>query len=80
MLGGISAGYDRDLAGLQLGWRRLLLRRHWGTLVETAALGEDRHCALVARAELIPCDHPESAARGAPIRDDRKVANGAVSI
>jgi hypothetical protein len=24
-LGGISAGYDRDLAGLQLGWRRLLL-------------------------------------------------------
>ena len=27
MLGGISAGYDRDLAGLQRGWRRLLLRR-----------------------------------------------------
>ena len=27
MLAGISAGYHRDLAGLQLGWRRLLLRR-----------------------------------------------------
>ena len=30
MLGGISAGYYRDLAGLQRGWRRLLLRRRTG--------------------------------------------------
>ena len=38
MLAGISAGYDRDLAGLQLGWRRLLLRRRRRRVGAAAAL------------------------------------------
>jgi hypothetical protein len=38
MLASISAGYYRDPAGQQPGWRRLLLRRRRGTLARTVAL------------------------------------------
>ena len=39
MLAGISAGYDRDPARLQLGWRRLLLRREAVAQLLWAGLG-----------------------------------------
>jgi hypothetical protein len=51
MLAGISVGYDRDLAGLQLGWRRLLLRRLSSHEISTAA-SDGRRPGAEARSRL----------------------------